>query len=259
VIDISNPQTPKVVGLYKGASVSRVAVSNNTAYLVADTIHVVDVSDPTAPTQVSTYRGQGNLVDLQAARHQLYITWRGYNTAGTDIIDVSEPISPKLLGVVNENFFPGDSAGANSYGYTVGYDELQIVDISNPQHPLNVGFYNVAGSKVIVANNHIFVSSYQSGFFIFKQLPIRLPRPAVTVDQVGHFGGAANTVSIRDHYAYMGSGPEVSILDISDPTRPRRIGQFVLPGERTVTVQDITIEGSLAYVVANTALWVLDV
>jgi hypothetical protein len=56
--------------------------------------------------------------------------------------------------------------------------------------------------------------------------------------------GPVAAVSVRDGYAYIGSGTAVVVVDVSDPTRPVRVGLADTPDY----VQDVTIEGSYAYV-----------
>ena len=42
----------------------------------------------------------------------------------------------------------------------------------------------------------------------------------IPIELVGQWGGACYTVAIRDNYAYIGRGPSLLILDISEPANP---------------------------------------
>jgi hypothetical protein len=64
---------------------------------------------------------------------------------------------------------------------------------------------------------------------------------------------------VQDDYAYVGFGPEMAILDISNPSAPRRIGYLVLPGQDENEVNAITVVGPYAYVADDEGLWVVDV
>jgi uncharacterized repeat protein (TIGR01451 family) len=68
---------------------------------------------------------------------------------------------------------------------------------------------------------------------------------AHNVELLGHIGGASLGVYVQGDYAYIGEGPRLTILDISDPSDPTLVGKTdPLPG----VVQNVTVSGSYAYV-----------
>ncbi len=83
------------------------------------------------------------------------------------------------------------------------------------------------------------------------------PADAVDVQLVGQFGGASYTVTVQGSYAYVGVGPRLVVLDISDPLLIRKVGETdVLP----TIVGDVAVDGNYAYVAAGTGgLFVVDV
>ena len=65
------------------------------------------------------------------------------------------------------------------------------------------------------------------------------------MELVGQIGGRTYAVAVQDNYAYIGVGPRLFILDVSDKARPVVIGRTgVLPG----VVIDVAVSGSYAYV-----------
>lgn len=64
------------------------------------------------------------------------------------------------------------------------------------------------------------------------------------IELVGHIGGMANAVSAQGGYLYAGFGAELAILDISNPTRPERVGYVVQQG----VIGDIAVSDDHAYV-----------
>jgi hypothetical protein len=77
----------------------------------------------------------------------------------------------------------------------------------------------------------------------------------VSLELTGQWGGSCYGVDVRDGVAYVGIGPRVVALDISEPSEPRLLGQsLVLPNE----VRDISVCGAYAYV-AGEGFYVIDV
>jgi hypothetical protein len=67
---------------------------------------------------------------------------------------------------------------------------------------------------------------------------------------VGQIGGATYAVAVREPYAYIGVGPRLVILDVSDPARPTLVGQSV-PLNRSVN--QLVVQENHAYVAAREA------
>jgi hypothetical protein len=62
---------------------------------------------------------------------------------------------------------------------------------------------------------------------------------------IDQYGGSTNVVDAQGKYAYLGQGPRMVVLDISNPASPTRIGESeLLPG----LVMGLAVEGSYAYV-----------
>lgn len=80
---------------------------------------------------------------------------------------------------------------------------------------------------------------------------------ARNVTLVGQVGGIANAVVVQGIYAYLGIGPRLVILDVSEPALPTLIGQTaVLPN----IVEDVAVVGSCAYLALNdSGLRIIDI
>lgn len=87
--------------------------------------------------------------------------------------------------------------------------------------------------------------------------PPRQFTDAHNVELVGHIGGATYTVAMQGNYAYIGVGPRLVILDISNPASPTVVGETSpLPG----IVRDVVVSGIHAYVnVGGAGMRVVDV
>jgi len=80
----------------------------------------------------------------------------------------------------------------------------------------------------------------------------------VAMEIVGQIGGPVTAVAVRDGLAFVGIGPRLVAVDVSDPARPATIGQSeVLPA----IVSDVALSGDLAFVAAGESggLRVMDV
>ncbi|MBP6964276.1 MAG: hypothetical protein KBC96_07715 [Armatimonadetes bacterium] len=78
----------------------------------------------------------------------------------------------------------------------------------------------------------------------------------IPVELVGQSGGTCSAVAVSGNRAYIGIGPRLVVLDISEPYTPVEIGKTeVLSG----VVRDVALSGDYAYVAAGTRLQVVDV
>jgi len=65
------------------------------------------------------------------------------------------------------------------------------------------------------------------------------------LEYVGHIGGATNAVFVQGNYAYIGEGPRLTILDITNPTSPTLVGKTA---PMPALMQDIYVSGNYAYI-----------
>ena len=80
---------------------------------------------------------------------------------------------------------------------------------------------------------------------------------AQNVQLMGQTGGATHAVALQGNYAYIGVGPRLVILDISDPTQPTLSGQSPPLPE---TVERIKVSGGLAYIAdGDSGIYIFDI
>ncbi len=75
---------------------------------------------------------------------------------------------------------------------------------------------------------------------------------------VDQLGGRINTVTVQDDIAYVGVGPRLWLLDVSQPETPVEVGQSdILPG----LIQYIAVLNDTAYVLTDdeSGFWIVDV
>ena len=71
---------------------------------------------------------------------------------------------------------------------------------------------------------------------------------ADNVELIGHIGGATPAIAVQGSYAYVGEGPRLTILDISDPASPIVAGKT---GALFKLALDVTVAGNYAYIADN--------
>src|SRR5690348_5363592 len=72
---------------------------------------------------------------------------------------------------------------------------------------------------------------------------LEFPKPGYHVDLVGALGGSVRALEIKGNVAYLGEGPSLATVDISDRTRPRLLGRTYCGG----TIDRIRLSGVWAY------------
>jgi len=182
--------------------------------------------------------------------------------AGLRVLDVSNPTTPNPRGKVSLNGYCSDIARIGDYAYCTLLDQgLQVVDVSNPGLPQIVYTYSVskdsdAGvwwSCIYVTGNLAYIGSgnggAQSGIHIFDVSNPATPR------LTGHFRDTPSYPSgmaARGKYLYVAYRelPSIQILDVSNPAAIFLAGTYQ-PGAADLRVEDILIEGSLAYLSAS--------
>lgn len=141
-IDVSDPAQPRPVRAY-GSNARAVAADGQFVYLVADTLQVPDVNDPTRPRQIANL-GEGDLRDIFPAGDFAYFLSRGLKA-----LDMRNPAQPQILasdaspgwgqaGMAFVERYAG--LGVENWGEQ-NWGSLQILDLSVPGEPRWVGAY----------------------------------------------------------------------------------------------------------------------
>ncbi|MCB9175707.1 MAG: PQQ-binding-like beta-propeller repeat protein [Caldilineae bacterium] len=156
VIDVREPASAREVARLamppdpvsgRRAPVWRIAIEDDLAYLANDEwVRVLDVSDPTAPRQVSAWRSSGGATDLAVRDRRAYVlgpaTGIRTNQPSLQIVDFFElgsPLAFASLGTI------GFRAGIQAEPGQVFIDGLQVVDVSDPDAPVETALVQLDG------------------------------------------------------------------------------------------------------------------
>ena len=116
--------------------------------------------------------------------------------SGLQVIDISDPTSPELVGAVNT---PGRALGVavlGNYAYVADVESgLQVIDVSTPTSVRIVGAMDTPGFAfaVAVAGNHAYVADQFSGLQVIDISNPLSPEHAGSVNTPGNALGVTNT------------------------------------------------------------------
>jgi len=249
ILDISNISSPSLLGRIQYAWAESTFVLLNLAYLqgVDNTLEIVNVSDPSSPTQVGLYDLPGEGRDIFCQGNFAYMG----STVGMHILDVSDPSSPTLSGFYACPGVYGISvsqplayvaSGGSSPGVPRGM--LSVVDVSNPSSPTLVGSFRsdtFLMRDVFTSGGLAYLAAGSEGLLI---VDVTAPTSPTLLGQFLTVGGAYD-VAVRGGIAYLADWTAgLSIFDVSYPYRPKLLGRRRLPVESC----QVCISGDLAFV-----------
>ncbi len=145
VLNVSNPNNPTFVGWVRcparrrseprrGEETTSTSSATNTTRL-----WIFSVADLTHPTVANTVDFQASAQRIAIVGNRAYVTVTG---KGLQILDISNPASPQLLGKFPEG--GAFIAVAGNYAYTIRGIYFYVVDVSNPISPTRWATYTLS-------------------------------------------------------------------------------------------------------------------
>ncbi len=241
-----DPSTPDGISeISKGGSIPNMGypwglhVVGDYAYVVSPTyqsLSIIDISDPENPLGLSELTSSDLGIDFRA--HDIFVS-SGYaycslQDSGLAVIDISNPLTPYLVGLVNSSD-PDISSFDSTYTFYVSgkyaylgdttYDNgfhgaFGVVDISDPSNPDAIAMVNSSDSNI----THM-----------------KLPQK----------------IKVSGGYAYVVSGGygggSLAIINITDPAQPDAVSEIINGTDPDCpnwgSLYNLDIRGNLAYVV----------
>jgi hypothetical protein len=229
-----------------------ITIAGNYAYVVGDTLQIIDISNPANPIVKGDY-AISNGSSVQVVGNYAYVA---DDSSGLQIIDISNPTNPTRKGNYNTSGYAMDVQVVGNYAYVAdGNSGLQIIDISNPTTPIFKGIYDTSGwaRDVQVVGNYAYVADGNSGLQIIDISSPTTPTLKGNYDTSGY----AMDVQVVGNYAYVADGNSgLQIIDISNPTTPTLKGSYDTIGQ----ANDVKVVGNYAYIADQEAgLAIIDV
>ncbi len=192
VTDKANPTKLGEIDLYHALDVK---IQGNYAYIPAYSggIRVIDITDPTAPVDVSGYVSVTDFSDANGVAISGNYLYVAISHAGLDVYDITTPSTPVFVSNVDLDGYAKKVEIKDTYAYVAcDLGGLQIVDISDPSNMSRVIWLddNTRYFGVDIEGNYVYVA--------------------------GRYG--MDTRMMR-------------IYEISDPTTPVAAGYYSLPND----------------------------
>jgi len=250
--NIANPAHPVFEGTIPTQLIgsARVASSGN---LVCTTnadpyysVMVVDISNPSAPMEVSSFGLGGGVSRMEIMGSTAYGAGIGVRT-----VDISDPYCLSEL----THTYPICGAGLDvavrgNYAYLVehqsgmGTDGMVVFEISNPAEPESLGCVLQEGvQRIVIAGDYAYVAAGQY-LFTFSLANPALPQcvnvssPPITDTDLG--------LAVLSGYLYYAAWSSLYVYSLSNPAAPQLVGSCNFGGGSWVF--DLAAAGHYVYV-----------
>jgi|GEM_PF-2187237 len=249
IVDITDPSTPQLAShlTFEWLTHPIIQLQGGLLYFGDGcTVWIVDITDRVNPKIVGAGEVGGYIVDMEVQDEFLHVATEndvlGFfydGRGGLRILDISKPEAVSEVGFCNSPGYVWDVAVSGNIAYVADDDGgLRCVDITNPAIPAEIGQLSFYGLKVLgveVFGDFVFASAVFCGITVINV--VDPSNPAI----VGSFGGevAECKVVLNGSYAYATNSKGFISVDITDPSKPQTVGQYVSDGYcQSVAVND---------------------
>lgn len=210
----------------------------------ASGLRVLDLSDPSTPTEIGYIVNTDTCTGIEiwatdrvkASGNFAYVLF--YDGAISKahyrlyVYDLTNPFEPQQMGYIS---LPDNCTSLfveGYYVYVTAYDEddfsgVKIVDVSNPEQPVEVGAFLTGGipEEVYVANHRAFVA-VKSALVVYDVSVPSSPQLLGSYTPPGGMG-FIHHVTVQGNYVYIiDAAFGIRILDVSNVTQIQQVGSF---------------------------------
>ena len=207
---------------------------------------VVDVSNPSSPSQISTVAVGTNPQGVYVAGRYAYLVNAGDNTLS--VVDVSNPYTPVKIAFTPVGAAPKSLYVSGKYAYVAnwGANSISVVDISNPSAPVQIATTSVGAypQSIYVSGRYAYVAN--SSDDTVSIVDISDPNAPVQIGTPLAVGFGPGAISVSGRYAYVTNenSSTLSVIDISNPSVPQIVGNAAVGFHP----QSLYVSGRYAYV-----------
>jgi hypothetical protein len=259
IISVANPSTLTEVSFYAGAQYAfRVAAAGDYAYItedhgwdaqnwVAASLHVLNVSNPLAPTLAGIYDAPTDTLSVAVQGNYAYVA---DGRRGLSLLNIANPENPVQVGRYDTPGDGWDVVVQGNYAYVAdGPTGMRVINVANPMSPVEVGsFDQVFTRNLVVAGDYAYLTGGGGGSV--HVICIANPADPVEVGSSSPMAGEAK-LAVMGKYAYVADYSGLHILNIADPAEITEAGFYPFTGE----VASIALEGGYAFVLYAYTRW----
>ncbi len=234
-------------------------VDSGHAFITAQAsgMHIIDVSDPRSPVNVSGTYIQDSAIDVYVRDQIAFVTAgpAGYPLAFLHVLDISSPASPIKLASVDLPDYPAGVYVADAYAFVADRSEgLQVIDVSRPSAPRLVGHIEIPGRvwDVVVSGDSAFVGAGEEGFWVVDVSDPAQPKSLAHLKT----NSAVGTVFATPGYAFFATADsQIHIVDVAQHEIPKELSVIAMDG----SVTDIFVQKEHLYAATVAGIEVLDI
>jgi hypothetical protein len=260
VLDVTDPAHPLEAAraAVPGGHARSVALAGNIAYVTDRNWGVRAVSLTGGPDlpQVGSYHPLGYADGVAVVGRYAYVA---AGDSGLRVVDLFDPSRPRQVGAVDLPAWARDVAVSGTYaclatgrpvpGAQVKREgTLEVVDISDPAHPISVAFYVPVASSFVDLVGSIAYITTETGLELVSLAdphhPVQLAFLHLNEPERGP--NPTQGVAVSGTIAYVASQTAgVRIVDVSDPHNPFKVGAYDAGSHSS---QDVAVVGNTLYV-----------
>jgi len=240
VFDLSNPAAPLSLGTVPSGGLSNgilvigdyAYVSNSDLYYgIPSRLDVFSLANPTVPAPVARVPMNGRAIRLAHSGSLLSVL---RSDLGLAIVDISNPTVPMLLGELDLPYdYPRGLAMSSEHCYVARGDlgGMQVIDISDPQHPILVpgGIFETSErtNDVVFDGTYVYLACGPLNWIgpgHLRVIDVANPGAPVEVASVALWAAGTQLI-LRENLLFVSDDSEhMHAIDITDPTSPVVIG-----------------------------------
>jgi hypothetical protein len=219
VVDISDPTLPTEIGSYAANHAYSVAVSGNRAYLADwEGLRVLDVSDPAHITSVTYYEGAGGGLSISGNGRRLVRTG-GCGPVDCTAFEFADLDDPDHP-LFHSTWYTDCCEEAVLVGGRAYITDGEVVDLSDLDNPVLLGWLPSGYFSDLAATaSRVYAAAQDRGVLIYG-----VTDPASSYE-IGSFPAPAPTSGgfLENALAFTVTEDAVRVFDLSDPARPELV------------------------------------
>lgn len=238
-IDISNPSTPRLIGMSDifSDTVLDLVVQGETAYIAAGNagLQIVDISEPDRLKTLGSWNSSGYAEGVAVNDKVVYLA---NGDEGLSVLNVSNPKKPALTASVYPFHYAFDVVTSGSYAYVASGDAgLLVVDIKNPNALSELAQLDTPGYAydLALAEGYLYAADGWEGVQV---IDIRNPTKPLLTAGITTTGWSIGVAVEDDLLVTCNGGQGLQVFNVSNPAQPKEKSTFKkTPDEGDVMVR----------------------